>query len=257
MSLRHQSPARGRQILIGLVAAGSLSLCVSPAPAAGGDQGTGTYTASGAAYAFDLLNNGTTAWQYFYVIGPPAVSFVGGATAGESTAHCVVGEPGGLPNEIECGPLATTGLAPGSRVLLVATANGPAVCGATFQIGVSSVGAPNGAETTDNVPPGTCSVPPSIVEPPRVIERPAVHGTPVAGGVLSSSAAIWSAPPGRNVYQWELCSPACRRIAGATAPTLRLTRHEVGHTVRLEAMANVSGIALTAVSEPVLIRPKR
>ncbi len=60
----------GAVLLIGLLAAGSLYLCASPAPAAGGDQGTGTYTASGTTYTFDLLNNGTTAWQYFYVVAP-------------------------------------------------------------------------------------------------------------------------------------------------------------------------------------------
>ncbi len=243
---------------MGLLAAGSLYLCASPAPAAGGDQGTGTYTASGTTYTFDLLNNGTTAWQYFYIVGPSVVSFVGGATAGESTARCVIGEPSGLPSEIECGPLSTAGLAPGTRVLLVVTTNGPAACGPTFQIGVSSVGAPTGAEATDVVVPGTCAVPPpSVVGLPLVLTRPAVHGTPVVGRVLTASAPTWSAASTHTVYQWELCSPDCRRIAGATTRALRLTRLEAGHTVRLRATADVSGVALIALSDPVSVRPRR
>ncbi len=73
------------------------------------DGGAGTYTASGSSYDFDLVNTGTTAWQFFTLLAPPGTTFVGGATAGEATVHCAVGQPDGLPNEVECGPLSLSG----------------------------------------------------------------------------------------------------------------------------------------------------
>src|SRR5581483_4158966 len=110
---------------------------VAPAPAAADDGGRATYTARGATYDFALRNTGTTAWQYFAVVAPPGASFVGGTTAVEGSARCVVGPPG----TITCGPLSTFGFAPGSSMEFTAVLQSPIACGAPFGFSVSTTGA--------------------------------------------------------------------------------------------------------------------
>ena len=86
------------------------------------------------------MNAGTTPWQFFSLVGPTGTTFVGGGTAGEITVRCVPGQPDGQANEIECGPLSATGLAPGAQVLFVGAVSAPAGCGAPFQLFVSATG---------------------------------------------------------------------------------------------------------------------
>jgi hypothetical protein len=133
------------------------------------DGGSGTYAASGSTYQVALVNSGTTTWQYFTLTAPSGTAFGGGATQGESTAPCVAGQPNGLPNELECGPLT---VAPGGRVGVVATVTGTASCGATFHLAVSSTGTAPFTSATDIAPAASCG------------------GTaaPQAGGACSSAA---------------------------------------------------------------------
>ena len=104
------------------------------------DGGGGSYSVSGTSFDFVLDNSGTTSWQDFVLVGPPGAVFLGAATQGEITAPCSAGQPDGTANELECGPLSTTGLAPGTRVLVVAAMASSAACGQTFQLEVSSTG---------------------------------------------------------------------------------------------------------------------
>ena len=111
---------------------------VPGAGAAGG--GSGTYTASAATYAFNLVNGGSAPWQYFLVVGSPETRFVGGTTSNEGSAHCVVGQPDGRPNEIECGPVSANVAPPGGHVGFFATLSAFPSCGAPFELYSSSDG---------------------------------------------------------------------------------------------------------------------
>ncbi len=126
-----------RAAALGLVAA---VVCAASSAAAAlsatGDGGSGTYTATGTRFAFALENVGTTTWADFELTGPPGVVFLGAATQGEATAPCTVGQPDGSADELECGPLGGPGLAPGTRLLLVATMASAAGCGQAFELSV-------------------------------------------------------------------------------------------------------------------------
>ena len=106
----------------------------------GADGGSGTYFTQGRSAYFVLTNTGSAAWQSFYVVGPPGTTFVGGANTAEITARCVAGQPDGLPNEIECGPLSANVAPAHGQIAFAATLTAPVVCGATFQLAVSSTG---------------------------------------------------------------------------------------------------------------------
>jgi hypothetical protein len=221
--------------------------------AAAADGGSGTYTATGQAYAFNLANSGTTAWQYFYLVGPPGTSFVGGATAGEITVHCAAGQPDGQANEIECGPISAAGLAPSGHIVFVATVGAPAVCGAAFQVDVSPTGSTPFTRVADATPAGACAG-----TPPAVVAPPTLRGATTVGSRLTASAPTWSEPPARVSYQWQLCaSTGCRPIKGATALTLELTKRDAGHSVRLVAAATIEGVNLTTMSKKLAIRLRR
>ena len=156
-------------------------------------------------------NSGTTPWQTFVLIGPPGVRFVGGATAAENTARCVPGQPDGLAEEIECGPIAATVMRPGTHILLVGTMSAPVTCGPAFRLEVSSTGATpfaNGSDVTD----AGCSA-----QRPSVRTPPLVRGRARVGGVLTATPAVWSDAPTSVRYQWQRCvRSACVRIQGAT-----------------------------------------
>lgn len=233
-----------------LVCAGLALVSVSTATA--GDGGSGTYIVTGQTYDFDLLNTGTTAWQYFELVGPAGTTFVGGATIGEITARCLPGQPDGTANEIECGPLSSAGLAPGTRVGFIATVSAAPACGAAFQLFVSSTGALpyTPAETVTFA--GSCGP-----TPPALIAPPMVHGMPVAGDRLVATAPAWNTTPTRVTYQWQLCTTACRPIKGQTRLALRLTAPDAGHKVRLVAAATFGTIALASYSRQVSVAGRR
>jgi hypothetical protein len=110
--------------------------------ALGADGVSATYTASGTAFAFTIANSGTTSWPTFVLVGPTGTTFLGGATVGEITTRCVAGQPDGTSGELECGPISASGLAPGGRLVLVATLTTASACGSPFQIEVSDTGSP-------------------------------------------------------------------------------------------------------------------
>ena len=215
--------------------------------------------AFGTTYDFDLVNSGTTSWQYFFLVGPAGTSFVGGATAGEITTHCVAGQPDGLPDEIECGPLSGAGLGPGAHTLFVATSSATAACGSAFQLDVIPIGGSTPTRVPDVMPAGGCSaaVPPAPGTP-SVVTPPAVHGAPVVGGRLTAAPPSWSVTPTQVRYQWQLCAAtACRAIVRATGLVLRLVTRDAGHSVRIVATASVGDVELTSASARVAVRAKR
>ena len=208
---------------------------VAPAPAAADDGGTATYTARGATYDFALRNTGTTAWQYFAVVAPPGASFVGGTTAVEGSARCVVGPP----DTITCGPLSTFGFAPGSSMEFTAVLQSPIACGAPFGFSVSTTGAQPFTRVGDAVFTGSCA-------PPRVVRVPRLHR---AGAVVTITPPLWSTPPEEISYAWQRCTGArCIALRGATG----LLRIRTTHRVRAVVVATFAdGTVLRSVTARV------
>lgn len=240
-----------RLTLAVLVACTASSALVSAAAARPTDAGSNTYTATGTSYDFILFNSGPAAWLYFSLIGPPGMTFLGGATVGEITAHCVAGEPDGLANEIQCGPLSSNGAAPGARLVFVATLSSPAPCGAVFAIGTSSTGAPPATIVADATSSGACAA-----APPVALHPPTLRGTPVVGHRIVAIPPRWSAMPASVTYAWQRCvGQRCRTISGATRPSLRLTGLDAGHTVRISATAEIGGITVRSTSSALEIAP--
>ena len=228
------------------VAAACVALVVVGVAAAA-DGGSGTYTASQRTYYFTLLNNGTTIWQYFVLTGPAGTSFVGGTTGIENSAHCVAGQPDGVPNEIECGPLA---LAVGVHLGFVATLAAPVACGVAFQLDVSSNAAASFTRVGDATLSGRCAA-----ATPKATTSPAIHGTPAVGRTLTATPPTWSATPTRVAYRWQLCTKTgCASITGATKLSLKLTTRFAGHTVRIVATATFDSRQVESVSKRIAVR---
>jgi hypothetical protein len=226
---------------------------VFAAAAAAGDGGSGTYIVTGQTYDFNLLNTGTTSWQYFELAGPAGTTFVGGATIGEITAHCVAGQPDGVDSEILCGPISAAGLAPGTRVGFVATLSSMPACGAAFQLDVSSTGIAPYTPAAPVLTTASCaSTPPAAATAP-----PSVHGTPVVGSRLVATPPAWNATPTQVSYRWQLCTTSrCVAIAGQTKLSLLLSAKDAGHAVRLVATASFATGASTSISKKIEVRAR-
>jgi hypothetical protein len=200
-------------------------------------------------YDFNLFNAGATAWQYFVVVGTAATRFVGGTTGNEASARCVVGQPDGQANEIECGPVSVSVIPPNGHIAFVATLSAFPECGAPFQLYVSSTGA-SFSRVGDATFSGRCGA-----APPRMLRPPALHGVPVVGRILTASAPTWSATPTQLTYQWQLCTGTmCVPLEGAARLTLKLTKRTAGHTVRIAAFATFDGRSVESDSTRVGIR---
>jgi hypothetical protein len=223
---------------------------ISAPAAAAADGGSATYTSSGQTYFFNLFNSGTTAWQYFVLVGTPGTRFVGGTTGNEGSARCVVGQPDGLPNEIECGSMFVTVIPASGHVPFVATLSAFPECGAPFQLYVSSTGTPPFSRIGDATFAGSCAAP-----PPRAVTPPSLHGVPAVGRTLTATAPTWNTTPTRVTYQWQRCThTACARIKGATGLKLKLTKRTAGHTVRIASIATFDGQQIESVSRMIAIR---
>jgi hypothetical protein len=238
------------RVAAAVVCATWVAVCTSPALAV--DGGSGTYAATGTTYYFDFVNSGTAAWQFFTVVGPPGTTFIGGANAAEQMARCVVGQPDGLPNEIECGPLSPN-LAPAhTHISFVVTLSAPAACGARFQLAVSSTGVLPFTSAPDVTEAGPCTV-----ASPTAIAPPTLHGTPAAGRTLTATPPTWSAAPTRVAYRWQRCTAAgCSPLPGANSLKLALTRADVGRSVRLVATALVDGATIVSTSKKLAVRAR-
>jgi hypothetical protein len=246
----------GRRLrLTALASCGVLVLGTAATAAQAGaaaDGGSGTYTAFGQSYDFNLFNAGTTPWQYFYLVGPAGTSFVGGANSAESTARCVVGQPDGRTDEIECGPLSANLLPPLAHLAFVATLRAPVACGAPFELYVSSTGTPPFTRAGDLTFAGSCTA------QPRAVAPPSIHGLPTVGRTLTATPPVWSATPTRVAYQWQRCTRTrCSAIAGATRLTLTLGRRDANRAVRIVATATVDGTRITSRSGTIAVRSRR
>jgi hypothetical protein len=218
------------------------------------DWGGGTYVATGRSYDFILFNSGPTAWRSFYVVAPPGMSFLGGTTGNEASAHCVVGQPNGSAAEIECGPLAPGVIPPQGRLAFVAATSASSVCGVTFELFVSSANDASYTRAADVTEAADCEKQAA----PRAVTRPTLHGTPSVGSTIRATAPTWTSPPTLVRYQWQRCvDSTCAAIAGATGLTLVLTRRDAGHAVRLVAMATIAGRQVRTNSRMLAVPARR
>jgi hypothetical protein len=232
---------------IGTVAV--VACAVLAGAAAASDDGSGTYTVSERTYDFTFLNSGTATWQYFYVVGPPGTTFVGGGTISEASPHCGVGEPDGRPDEIECGPMPASLAPPGVHFGFTATVAAPVACGAPFQLYVSSTGVAPFTRADDIPFAGSCAP-----VAPHALRAPTIAGFPIVGRTLTAAAPVWSAAPTRSSYSWQRCTKSsCAAIRGATSLRLRLTQPDAGHSVRIVATAVVDAKTLTSPSGKLAI----
>jgi len=217
--------------------------------AAAGDGGSGTYTASGQTFYFTHVNSGTTAWQAFYLVGPPGSTVVGGATVvGESTARCVAGQPDGLPNEIECSPI---NIVLGLHFDFDVRMGSSAACGSPFQLYVSSSSTPSFSRVADATLAGSCAPAP----PPQSVRPPVIHGKPVVGRTLTATPPAWTSSPSSVFYRWQRCTGSrCVAIAGATTLRLKLVRGDAHHSVRIVATASIDGQDVESRSREVPVR---
>jgi hypothetical protein len=246
---------RGR-IVAAIACAGALLLSTGPATAhtirTRADGGSGTYFTQGKSAYFVLTNTGGAPWQSFYVVGPPGTTFVAGANTAEITARCVAGQPDGLPNEIECGPLSTNVAPAHGQMTFAATLTAPVACGATFQLAVSSTG------TLPFTQAGALTQSSSCTDAsPTALTRPRVHGTAATGHVLSATPPTWSSAPTRVTYRWQRCIRAvCVAIPNASRLTLRLTSRDAGHSVRFVATATIDGTTVVSRSATLAVRAR-
>ena len=234
-----------------VAAVAALSACIAlTGAAAASDGGSGTYSVSGLTYDFTFLNSGTAAWQYFYVVGPPGTTFVGGGTISEASPHCGVREPDGRPDEIECGPLPTSLAPPSVHFGFTATVAAPVPCGAPFQLYVSSTGTPPFTRADDIAPSGSCTA-----TAPHAIRPPTIAGFAVVGRTLTATPPVWSASPTRVSYRWQRCTKtACSAIGGATSLRLKLTTRDRQRWVRIVATAAIGGVSVTSRSGRLAVR---
>jgi hypothetical protein len=219
---------------------------------AGTDGGAGTYLAQGRSTYFVLTNTGTAAWQAFYVVGPPGTTFIAGANTAEITAKCVAGQPDGLPNEIECGPLSANVAPAHGQMTFAATLAAPVACGATFELAVSSTGVLPFTLAGEVGRSGACPA-----ASPAALTQPRLHGTPAVGRAVAAMPPTWNATPTSVVYRWQRCTrDACTPIANANRLVLRLTARDAGHSIRLVATATIDDTTVVSRSAKLAVRAR-
>src|SRR5215218_8521725 len=101
-----------------------------------------------------------------------------------------------------------------------------------------------------------------VAEPPLAPSNtalPVVSGEARVGATLTASAGEWSGTePIELAYRWELCSPVCADIAGATDPSYVVTQGDVGSRLRVRVTAtNVAGIASATSAATELVGSRR
>lgn len=87
---------------------------------------------------------------------------------------------------------------------------------------------------------------------PVVVKKPTVTGTRRAGSRVAATKGTWSKAPSSYAYQWYV---AGRKVAGATRPSLLLTKGMRGKQVKVVVTARRTGCANgTASSQPFTVR---
>jgi hypothetical protein len=102
----------------------------------------------------------------------------------------------------------------------------------------------NNTTTLQITPAGATTTHPPAPKP--VLSAPTVAGVPALGAVIRVALV-----PGAR-YSWQLCALRCKPIAGATKPTLKITKAFLGHSLRIVVIAN----GTSQVSKKIPVRPR-
>ena len=108
---------------------------------------------------------------------------------------------------------------------------------------------------------GTAASEPSsvVVAKPALSRPPSITGLAKLGHRLAAGKGVWTGHPTTYRFQWLRCNSnarTCRAIRAATRSSYRLTRHDLGHRVRLRVTAaNAAGSsAATSSASSIVIR---
>lgn len=124
-----------------------------------GDGGSGSYGGPGTTVTLNVVNSGTTDWQYIVFVLPSGSSFLSAQVTAGGTAPCSVGSfvPGS--GELECGGFSPV-VPPNGQVTVTATINAPVTpCGSPVQFWVNSTGKPPYTRASDLTFSGSCGGP--------------------------------------------------------------------------------------------------
>jgi hypothetical protein len=118
----------------------------------------------------------------------------------------------------------------------------------------------------------TSTTSPTTTAPPPTTSAASTHTTTTAASLLAPPTIAGTAAVGKLLrislhglspstpitVQWQLCDTAsCRPIAGATSPSLKLADRYGGKSVRVVAIATVSGVTVKLKSTKVRVRRTR
>jgi hypothetical protein len=85
---------------------------------------------------------------------------------------------------------------------------------------------------------------------------PTVSGRAIVGGTLNGTTGKWSGTAPNFTYAWGECNAhgtQCSPVRGATGPTYRVTKVDVGHTIVLKVTATNSAGSASAKSAPTAV----
>jgi Gametolysin peptidase M11 len=115
--------------------------------------------------------------------------------------------------------------------------------GATVEIGLPGSPVP--------AAPADASAPAPPRAPPTNIALPTIAGTTQQGSTLTAAVRTWAgAGPMKFTFRWLRCNSyrICSAIGSATASTYKLTRRDVGRTIRVAVTASNTAGSATATS---------
>jgi hypothetical protein len=116
--------------------------------------------------------------------------------------------------------------------------------GRTLRVDVTATATGGEVDTASSAQTGVVAT-----GPPQNTAAPAVSGEARQDEVLTGTQGAWSGAPTSFQYQWLRCPTAalagCANVAGATTTTYKLTKDDVGATMRFRVLAT-NGVGTSA-----------
>lgn len=173
--------------------------------------------------------NGQAGWFVFggTSVAAPLIAAIDGLAGGRANGDSPYGSyPYNHPEQFNDVTSGSNGSCSGSYLCT----------GAFGYDGPTGIGTPNGAGAAAPVAAPTKTGDPSI--------SPA---NPTEGQTLTANPGTWTGSP-TYAYQWQLCSPTCGDITGATGSTYKVQHTDVTHTIDVVVTATNSGGFASATS---------